>query len=178
VGVVVLAAVAAVVMALVARARADQQSHLHVHHQDWDQITSKENLLPVEQNNIGIGLMLYKLDEFISNHTNAETNYNYDVLNTDSCGRDTEKSCCKATGNSISELTDTIRETQAQTQLQMEVLLLAVSTTMESVRTLTQLVRDHLVDKSRHGKDGRKRKHRNEVIDGQDLSSIKAQNGF
>ncbi|CAL4062323.1 unnamed protein product [Meganyctiphanes norvegica] len=52
-----------------------------------------------------------------------------------------------------------------ETQLQMEVLLLAVSTTMESVRTLTQLVRDHMVkDISRHGKDGRKRKHRNDVI--------------
>merc|ERR1739842_162799 len=92
-GAIVLAAVAAVVMMVFIKARAAADTLLRVHHPDWAQITSKHNLRPVEQNNIGIGLMLYKLDDFINNHTSDDCNV--PILNTDKYRRNTEKSCCK-----------------------------------------------------------------------------------
>ncbi|CAL4125053.1 unnamed protein product, partial [Meganyctiphanes norvegica] len=93
-GAIFLGAVAAVVMALLARARASN----YVHHEDWAQIRSKDNLLPVEQNNIGIGLMLYKLDEFINNITvtsQSTAGCNDAILSTEAYRRNAEKSCCK-----------------------------------------------------------------------------------
>merc|ERR1739842_109944 len=95
-GAIVLAAVAAVVMMVFIKARAAADTLLRVHHPDWAQITSKHNLRPVEQNNIGIGLMLYKLDDFINNHTSDDCNASSEpMLNTDTYRRNKEKSCCE-----------------------------------------------------------------------------------